>query len=371
MTKKIAILHEWLSTNGGSEKVLSEIIKIYSNADIYCIVDFLNEEDRKEILGKKEVRTTFIQKLPFSKKNFRVYFPLLYSAVKTFSFKKYDIIITSSHAFGHSARTFKNNIHICYCHTPMRYIWDMRDLYMENNGFNKPFVSFFSRSYARILRKLDYKTAQNVNYFIANSHHIQNKIKKIYNRESIVIYPPVDVYKFKLQEKKSDYYITSSRFVSYKKNELIVEAFSKMLDKKLLIIGEGKYAKILKEKASANIKILKFQPFWKFHKLLRNSKAFVFAAEEDFGITLVEAQACGTPVIAFEKGGASEIVINNKTGILFKNQTIEDIVNAIEQFERLEETFRPFEIRKNAMRFNKERFHDEFDKFLKQNIYEN
>ncbi len=366
--KKIAIIHEWLESFSGAEKVLSAIIRLLKNTDIFCVVNFLTDENKISILDKKETTATFIQKLPFAKKYFRLYFPFIYFAIRQLNLKEYDVIITSSHAFAHSIKKKKKQIHVCYCHTPMRYIWDLRDLYFNENGFDTKMKSFFPKLLAKKLRYLDYKTAQDVNFFIANSKTTQNRIFTNYKRKSIVIYPPVDINKFNLKVKKQNYYFTASRFVSYKKLDIIVSAFSKMPDKQIIICGEGKYKKQLKDIATRNITIISFQPDNKYRTLMENAKAFVFAAEEDFGIVMAEAQACGTPVIAYNRGGASEIVKHKKTGLLYEHQTAECLAKTITEFEKNRNMFNAYEIRENSERFSLERFNKEFNDFAKNKI---
>ena len=370
MGKKVAIVHEWLSNFAGSEKVTSAMVKLLPEADLYSIVDFLNDKDRQKMLNGKHARTTYIQKFPFARKNFRFYFPFLLHAIRALNFRAYDLILTSSHAFAHSIKMHKNNLQICYCHSPMRYIWSMQDLYFRANGFDKMIFSLLPKIYARYLRKIDYRTAQTVDYFIANSRFTAERIEKFYNRKSTVIYPPVDIERFPLQKEKQEYYLTASRLVCYKKTDVIVKAFTKMPDKKLVVLGSGKYLKDLKAMATPNITFIPFQKFEKFNEYMRNARAFLFAAEEDFGITMVEAQACGTPVIAFDKGGANEIVIDNQTGILFDKQEDNCVVEAVNKFEGNYNKFEAEKIRENAIRFSDQRFKEELDAFIKKCLNE-
>lgn len=242
----------------------------------------------------------------------------------------------------------------------------MQDLYFNANGFNNRLFSLLPKLFAQYLRKVDYKTAQKVNYFIANSKFTAERIERYYQRASTVIYPPVDVERFSLQKEKQDYFVTASRLVCYKKIDILVKAFTKLPDKKLVVIGNGKYLKELKSIATPNISFVPFQRFDKFNEYMKNAKAFLFAAEEDFGITMVEAQACGTPVIAYNKGGASEIVKDHYTGILFQKQDPESVIEAIHKFEKSQDKFNPVKIRENALKFGEERFKREMDDFIKQ-----
>ena len=362
--KNIAIVHEWLVVYAGSERVTSFLAKIFPASEIYCSVDFLNPEDKNQYFGDLKITPTFLQKIPFSKKIHKFFLPIYPKAVKKIDTSLHEVIISSSHAFAHHVKTNNNQVHICYCHTPMRYIWDMHDLYISANKLKIPFIKFFVKYLAEHLRRKDFESAKSVNYFIANSKHIKNKIEKFYNRKAIVIYPPVDVEKFEVEDKKKDYYYCSSRFVSYKKIEIIVEAFKRMPDKKLIISGEGKHRKKILKGLTPNIVAKSFLPFDEYHSYLRNARAFVFAAEEDFGITLVEAQACGTPIIAYGKGGATETVIDGKTGVFFDEQSPESLINAVNNFEKLNGAFKPREIRKNAERFDQNRFSAEMKEFV-------
>ncbi len=241
----------------------------------------------------------------------------------------------------------------------MRYAWDLTYEYLRSM---KSLKLIFAKIILHYMRIWDFISANRVDFFIANSRHVARRIKKLYGRDSVVIYPPVDVGNFEVCKEKDDFYVTVSRLVSYKKVDLIVEAFSKT-DKKLLVIGDGPERKNIEKIAGDNVKILSYQPFEKLRFYLKKAKAFVFAANEDFGISLVEAQACGTPVIAFGKGGAKEIVIEGKTGLFFYKQDPDDIIEAVEKFEKMR--FDPFELRKNAERFSKERFKREFLDYVK------
>jgi glycosyltransferase involved in cell wall biosynthesis len=330
----------------------------------------MQEEDRKKMLGNRKSIPSFVQRLPYAKKKFRTYFPILYPAIRSLNLRNSSIIISSSHAFAHSVRTNKKQMHICYCHTPMRYIYDMQALYFSENGFQKGFFSFIPSSFAKILRHFDKKSAQKVTHFIANSEHTANNIRKQYGREATVIYPPVDTNYFSCNEQKEAFYFSSSRFVSYKKNDLLVDAFNQMPDKTLFLAGEGKFLDGLKKKAGPNITFLHYLSAEEYKDYLQKAKAFVFAAEEDFGITMVEAQACGTPVIAFKNGGAGEIVQHLKTGILFHEQSATSVKDAVTAFESMAHTILPVACSQNAERFSMARFHAEMKSFIETHIHE-
>lgn len=365
---KIALIHDWLVTLAGAEKVLEAICEIYP-APVFTLV-----ADRKKLKGsvfeKAEILTSFIQKLPRAKKKYRNYLPLFPLAIEQFDLSDYDVIISSNTCVAKGVLTKAAQLHICYCHTPVRYAWDLYHQYLKETGLNKGIKGAIAKLILHYIRIWDYSTANRANYFIANSKWVAGRIKKIYGRDATVIYPPVDVDKFELQVDKEDFYLTASRMVPYKKIDLIIEAFSQMLDKKLVIIGDGPDFKKVKSKAGKNVELLGYQPFEVLKDYMQRAKAFIFAAEEDFGIAPVEAQACGTPVIAYGKGGATETVVDGKTGIFFSEQTAESITEAVRHFEKMEDKFDPTSIRQNAERFSKERFKKEFKEFVDKKMEE-
>ena len=361
---KIALIHDWLIVNAGAEKVIKEILEIFPNADIFSLVDFLNDKDRKDILQGKYAKTSFIQKLPKAKTKYRNYLPLFPLAIEQFNLNEYNLIISSSHAVAKGVLTNSNQIHICYCHTPIRYAWDLYHQYLKESNLNRGFKGLFAKYFLHKIRIWDVVSSSRVDYFIANSKYIAKRIKKIYRKDSVVIYPPVDVDKFDLNENKENFYLTVSRLVPYKKVDLIVEAFNKMPDKKLIVIGDGPDIDKIKSKANKNIEILGYQSFEVLKKYMETAKAFVFAAEEDFGILPIEAQACGTPVIAYRKGGVLETVIDGKTGIFFDEQNVTNIIKAVNYFEEIEDKFNLKDIRNNALKFSKEKFKKKLTNFI-------
>jgi len=386
---KTAIVHEWLITYAGSERVFGRIAGLYPEADIFSLLDFLPESDRDFILGRN-VTTSFIQRFPMAREKYRGYLPLMPLAVKGFDLSGYDLIITSSHTAAKGVRKYPGQIHICYCHTPMRYIWDLQNQYLKESGFDSGIRGLILRALFSRLRKWDVSTSKNVDHFIANSNYIKGRIKKAYGRDSVVIYPPVDVANFEVNEKKEDFFIAVSRMVPYKKMGLIVEAFSEM-GLPLIVIGDGPDFGKVKRKARKNIELMGHLKADVLKMYMQKARALVFAAEEDFGIVPVEAQACGTPVIAFGRGGVRETVIpiNNleveseklelktlnsqiatrnlsPTGIFFNEQTPSALIDAVRKFEKIEGRFNPYNLRKNAERFSKERFDKEFSSFINE-----
>ena len=350
---KKALIHDWYYINGGAEKVIHSFNNIWNDFEHYALVDFLNDADRDFILNGKKVNTTFIQKLPTAKSNHRKFLQLFPLAIEQLDLRKYDLIVSSSASIGKGVLTNQNQLHICYCHSPMRYAWDLYHQYLEDSNLNKGLKGLYAKWVLKKIRSWDYINTQRVDFFIANSNYIAKRIKKTYNRDSTVIYPPVDIKKFELKKEKDDFYFTASRMVPYKKIEIIVRAFNNMPSKKLIVAGDGPELKKLKKIAGSNIEFLGFVTSLHLKEYMQNAKAFVFAAEEDFGIVPVEAQACGTPVIGYG---------NNETGVLFKHQTTESIMEAVKYFETI--TFSSESIRKNAERFSKERFEIEMEKFV-------
>lgn len=370
---KIAIIHEWFDSYAGSEKVLEQMLKVYPEADLYAVVDFLPKDKRNFILNKNVI-TTFIQNLPKAKSKFRKYLPFMPLAIEQLDLSGYDVVISNSHCVAKGVITGPNQLHISYVHSPIRYAWDLQNQYLEEANLKHGLKGWIAKIILHYMRLWDYRTSNNVDYFLCNSKYIAKRIHKCYRREARVIYPPVAVDDFNMYTKKEDYYLTASRMVPYKKIDLIVEAFSKMPDKKLVVIGEGQQFEKVKAKAKNNIVLLGYQPFEVLKEKMQKAKAFVFAAEEDFGIVPVEAQACGTPVIAYGKGGALETVVNydkeKPTGLFFKEQTVDSIVRAVNKFEKNQNLFFPENCRRNAEKFNEERFKKEFKTFVEEKIKE-
>lgn len=373
---KTAIVHEWLVNYAGSERVLEQIVKLFPDADIYCQVDFLSDDQRDFILNKK-THTSFIQCLPFAKKNYRSYLPLMPFAVRRFNVSDYDVIISNSHSVAKGVKKKPGQLQICYCHTPMRYAWDLKEQYLMEAGLDSGIKGALTKFILNSIKKWDYNTAQQVDYFIANSHYIKDRIMRAYGKEAAVIYPPVDINRFGLATKKEEFFLAVSRMVPYKKMDLIVEAFSES-GLPLVVIGDGPDFKKVKNRAKENVEFLGFQEDTILIEYMQKARAFVFAAEEDFGIVPVEAQACGTPVIAFGKGGVRETVVplqngvntsnTPPTGVFFSQQTPAALIESIKIFLSEENRFDPHEIRKNAERFGIERFQEELYCFFSEKI---
>lgn len=363
----VGFVADWLVTYAGAEKVLAELFNIYPEATLYSVIDFLSDKDREKI-GGATAKTTFIQKMPYAKTKYQKYLPILPFAIEQLDVSAHDVIISSSHAVAKGVLTGPDQLHISYVHSPIRYAWDLQHQYLKSAGLNSGIKGMMAKYFLSKMRIWDYRTANGVDHFIANSHFIARRIKKVYGRSADVIYPPVNVDKFIMNEKKDEYYLTASRMVPYKRVDLIVEAFSHMPDKKLVVIGDGSEMKKVKSLAGRNVEILGYQDDETLINYMKDARAFVFCAEEDFGITPVEAQACGTPVIAFGKGGSLETIIpignRNSTGVFFDNQNVKSIINAVELFEKNQHEFSPLSCRKNSERFSEQRFRIEMNEYV-------
>jgi len=362
--KRIAIVHDWLVTYAGAERVLEQLLILYPQADLFAVCDFLPEAERGFLQGRRP-RTTFIQRLPFARRKYRGYLPLMPLAIEQLDLSAYDLVISSSHAVAKGVLTGPDQLHVSYVHSPIRYAWDLQHQYLCESGLDQGVKGWIAKWLLHKIRLWDLRTANGVDCFVANSNFIARRIWKVYRREAEVIYPPVDVSSFTLREDKEDFFLTASRMVPYKKIDLIVEAFSAMPDKRLVVIGDGPDMRKIRAKAGANIQILGYQPFEVLRDYMQRAKAFVFAAEEDFGITPVEAQACGTPVIAFGKGGALESVrglnqSDTPTGVFFEEQSVASLIAAVDRFENNREAFTASACRDNAMRFSPEVFRERF-----------
>ncbi|MEN2997719.1 MAG: glycosyltransferase family 4 protein [Brevinematia bacterium] len=367
---KFSIVADWLVTFAGAERVLKSIYELYPS-DVFCLISN-NETLNKLGIPPEKTQQSFISKLPFAQKKYRNYLALFPLAIEQFDLSNYDVIISSSHAVAKGVITRHYQLHICYCHTPIRYAWDLYHQYLKEAKLERGLKAFLAKLILHYIRIWDLSTINRVNYFIANSNYTARRIRKIYAREAEVIYPPVDTKNFSFSEDKEEFYLVASRMVPYKMIPLVVETFAKLPDRKLVVIGDGPEFEKVKSiaRGKRNIEILGYQPNDVLKSYMQKAKAFIFAAEEDFGIMPVEAMACGTPVIAFGKGGATESVIDGKTGILFHEQTVESLKEAISKFEKIQEKINFKDVRKNAERFSEENFKSKFKNFVDTKINE-
>ncbi|MGI4746177.1 MAG: glycosyltransferase [Janthinobacterium lividum] len=362
---RIAIVHEWLDSYAGSERVVEQFLMCFPQAELFAIVDFMPESDR-HFLGGRPVRTSFIQRLPFARRAFRNYLGLMPLAVEQFDLTGYDLVLSSSHAVAKGVITGPDQLHISYVHSPIRYGWDLQHQYLRQANLTRGLKGLYARWLLSSLRRWDVRTANGVDIFVANSRYIARRIHKVYRRSAEVIHPPVAVDQFKFEPCKGGTYLTVSRQVPYKRIDLIAAAFATMPDRQLIIVGDGPENARIKAaaKGAANISFRPAIPHKELVGLMQSARAFLMAAEEDFGITMVEAQACGTPVISFCRGGAADIVCDvgssRPTGVLFPTQTVESIVDAVDRFENLSLAIVPEHCRANAMRFTEAAFQTRF-----------
>ena len=369
---KVAVVCDWLVTYAGAEKVLEQILNIYPEADLFALVDFL-DDDKRDFIKHKKVITSFIQKLPKAKTKYRNYLPFMPLAIEQLDLSDYDLVISSSHCVAKGILTGPNQVHISYVHSPIRYAWDLQHQYLKEAGLTKGLKGWIAKIILHYMKIWDTRTSNGVDYFIANSQFVAKRIWKCYRRKADVIYPPVDIKAFEFCDKKEDFYLTASRMVPYKKMDLIVEAFTKMPDKKLVVIGDGPdFDKIQKiAQGHSNIQLMGYQSFNVLKDHMQRAKAFVFAAEEDFGITPVEAQACGTPVIAYGRGGALETVrglgVKDKpTGVFFDKQDKDRLIKTIKYFEDNREKIQLKDCRENALSFSIDNFKSIFSKYIEE-----
>ena len=363
---KVAIIVDWLVIYAGAERVLEQMIACYPDADIFAVVDFMPQGER-DFIHNKKVKTTFIQKLPFAKTKYRSYLPLMPLAIEQLDLAGYDLILSSSHAVAKGVITGPGQTHISYVHSPMRYAWDLQQQYLQESNSTKGPKSWLMRYLLHKLRLWDFASAARVDHFISSSNYIAQRINKAYRRKATVIHPPVAVEKCQLLEEKEEFYVTAARLVPFKRVPLIAEAFSKMPNKKLVILGDG--PELEKTKAfntHGNIEFLGFQNHDVVVDYLQRAKAFLYAANDDFGILPVEAQACGTPVIAFNQGGVLETIrgldAEKPTGVFYESQTANGLIEAIDAFEQT--SISPKDCRENSLRFSEDVFKNTLKKFV-------
>jgi glycosyltransferase involved in cell wall biosynthesis len=368
---KIAIVCDWLVTYAGAERLLEGVLQCYPEADLFAVVDFI-PADQRGFIQNKSVTTTFIQKLPLAKKHYRHYLPLMPLAIEQLDLSGYDLIISSSHAVAKGVITGPYQLHISYVHSPMRYAWDLQHQYLQESGLNSGIKGYIVKYMLHKMRIWDQRTAHGVDHFIANSKFIAQRIWKTYRREAAVIHPPVDTQLFTPYSQKEDFYLAASRLVPYKKMDLIVESFAAMPDKKLIVIGDGPDLAKIKAKATKNIEILGYQPNETLLHYLQRAKALVFAAEEDFGLIPLEAQGCGTPVIAYGRGGALETVRGLQqeapTGMFFDEQSVKSICQAVTDFEANRNQFKEENCINNAALFSADKFKTKFKQYVQEKI---
>jgi len=350
---KIALSHDWLTGMRGGEKCLEAIGALYPNNEIYTL--FYLKGSCSPRIESRPIHTSFLQNFPLIKWTYKYYLPLFPKAIESFDAKDFDLVISTSHCVAKSIKKPLSVKHICYCFTPMRYAWLFFDEYFGSYPY------FFKKMIQSILKRLrnwDQRTSNRVTHFIAISQHVKNRIQKFYGRDAEVIYPPVDTEFYTPgNEKREDFYLMVSALVPYKRVELAINAFNE-LGATLVVIGDGPIKKKLEKIAGENIHFKGRLSNEAIRLNYRKCRALIFPGEEDFGIVPVEAQACGAPVIAYEKGGALETVLKNDTGIFFSNNTTRSLMNAVIDCER--RSWNAADIRRHAEKFSLERFETEF-----------
>lgn len=364
---RIALVHDWFTTFVGGERVVEQIIQLFPQAKLFASIDTLPPEQRA-FLGGREITTSPAQNWRFVRRHYRALLPLMMLSIEQLDVSGHDIVLTSSSSIAKGVLTAPDQLHVCYVHSPMRYAWDMQHQYLRDAGLDRGLRSLLARAFLHHARLWDLRTANGVDFFAANSTFIANRIWKVYRREATVIHPPVDVDGFTLREKKEDFYLSVARMVPYKKVPAVVAAFRSLPERRLVVIGDGPEMDQVKSTAGRNVEVLGFQPTHTVRDYMQRARAMVFAAEEDFGIGPVEAQACGTPVIAFGRGGALETIRGHegerRTGLFFDGQAPSDIAGAILNFETIEHEIAAAECRSNALRFSAQHFRDRYRAFV-------
>ena len=364
--KKIAIVHDWLTGMRGGEKCLEVFCELFPGATVFTLVH--NKGSVSSVIENMDVRTSFLQKMPGVENKYRTFLPLFPSAIESFDLSSYDLVLTSSHCVAKGAKSASDALNICYCYTPVRYAWKFFDEYF---GKEKPLKKWMISQVIKRLRAWDMKTNERIDYFIAISDNIRNRIRGYYSREADVIYPPVDVdlHGNESIPGKEDYYLVVSALEPYKKVDIAIEAFNSS-GKPLIVIGKGTEEEKLKSISKENIKFYGWIDDSDLIKFYSGSKALIFPGEEDFGIVPVEAQAYGKPVIAYGAGGALETIIplerENPTGVFFDEQNADSLNKAIENFEERRDSFSSESIKNNAHRFNRNRFKEEMKNYIEK-----
>lgn len=362
--RRVAIVHDWCPTFRGGERVLAQLCRLFPGADVFTLFDFLPDDIKDEYFPQVIFHTSVANRLPMVDKFYRALFFLCPFLIEQFDVTGYDVVISSSAAFARGVLTRPDQPHLCYVHSPIRYAWDEQFSYLDQGrlGFGPRGVLF--RYLLHRLRTWDTRTAHGPDLMLANSQYVRSRIRRIYGRDAQVVFPPVEMNELRYVADKDDYYVTASFLAPYKRTDLVIQAFNEMPNRRLLVVGEGQQSSALRAMAGSNIIFTGYLPRRDYVEAVALAKALVFAGCEDFGITLAEAQACGTPLIAFSRGGACDIVrrlgaTDAPTGVLFERQTAAAIRGAVEYFEVHQRAITPAACRQNAGRFSIERFNGE------------
>lgn len=364
---RVALVHDWLTGMRGGEKCLEVLCELFPHAEIYTLLHI--PKSVSPVIEALKIETSFIQRAPFSRGQYRKYLPLFPMAIERFSFEQHDVIISTSHCVAKGAVPRRGALHICYCHTPMRYVWEAYDSYF-GKGRAGSLTRLVMPPLARYLRAWDVKSSERVNHFIANSKNVQERIRRHYHRDSEVIYPPVDASRFESSTGNEGYFLIVSAFAPYKRVDLAIEAFN-IIGRRLVVIGDGQENRKLRNMANSNVEFVGWASQERLLQYYAGCSALIFPGEEDFGIVPLEAMAAGKPVIAYRKGGALETVIDTgdaRTGVFFKDQNVESLLEAIERFKGT--TFDPHKIREHALKFDRSIFKTRMKDFLEKKIAE-
>ena len=362
-SKKVAIVHDWLSVDGGAEVVLKHLLNIFPKADIYTMIDTL-PKDNRDFIEDHHIYTSVLQKYKFSRKKYKYFMPFMPYLVEQFDLSKYNLVISSSHFVAKGVITSPEQLHVAYIYSPIRYAWDLYHEYNKIGALGSGLKNLFMKIWLHKMRIWDFTSAYRADYLIADSEFIKKRIQKSWRRDSIVIYPPVELKSTIYSEKKDDYYVALSRLVEYKRIDIIIEAFNKMPDKKLVIIGDGRLKEKLQSTAHENITFKGYLARKEAMGIVSKAKAFIFMAKEDFGIAPIEAQSCGTPVIAYGQGGAKETVLEHKTGLFVEEQTSTSLKETILRFESLK--ILPQDCKEYVQKFSPLKFENSIISFIKR-----
>ncbi len=345
---RVALVHDWLTGMRGGEKCLEVLCELFPDAPIFTLLAY--PEQLSRTIRRHEIRTSFLQRLPFARNGYRNYLPLFPRAIESFDLDEFDLVISTSHAVAKGVIPAARALHVSYVHTPMRYIWNMFDAYFGKNQVGSIKRAFIGYA-AKRLRRWDVASFERVDHFIANSHHVRKRIEQYWQRTAEVIYPPVDVGRFQVSHEPGEYFLVVSALVPYKRVDIAIEACNK-IHHPLRIIGDGPEKERLKALAGPTVRFEGWLSSDEISAGFQHCKALLFPGEEDFGIVPVEAMACGKPVVAFGVGGATETVVEGQTGVFFRKQCAEALIEAIRDLES--RTWRPEMIRKHAESFDRE-----------------
>ena len=340
--------------------MLEQILRVFPDADLFSIIDLIPPGQRDFLLNKP-VHTSLIQNWAWVRERYRSFLALMPLAIEQFDLTSYQLVLSSSYAVAKGVLTGANQLHLCYCHSPMRYAWDLQHQYLRETGMERGLRSIMARMLLHYLRSWDYQSSRRVDHFFSNSRFVADRIRKFYGRRAEVLHPPVDTSRFQLCTEKKDYYVTVSRLIPYKMVGLIVGACTRMPERQLHVMCDGRDFLKVKRMAGPNVTMMGYQESEVVQREMQEAKAFVFAAEEDFGIATVEAQACGTPVIAYGQGGSYETVIDGETGVFFDAQDVESLTGAVVRFEAQSCRFVPSAIRRHAEQFSAEHFRERLE----------